>query len=246
MEEEKNKTLNIGSSEEKVTEEKPNKPLAVQKTENKPVVDDVNIVNEVIVKNALKTDMVKDVIDLASTKKALENGKTVQKLVDEKTAELINDATAKKIKAETDRIKEEVAKVKQEAEKEIAELDKIKSKLLGEVDELKARTDKAQEFFEANKSVLKCIGIKERLSLRAMQILMVPAGIVFALFSILLLPFTLLGYGLSEFMDIIDLVCGKVAKGGWKVALTIIVAIVIGALLVGVYFVITKWLVEIF
>ena len=205
-----------------------------------------DMVSDVIRETAKDTRDVKEMINLAATQKALENETTVKKIVEEKTDELLNDAEAKKVKAITDRVREEVLKVKQEEEQAIAELRKNKSILEGEIEELKRQTDKAQAFFDANKSILKCIGVKQRLSLRAMQWLMIPAGIVFTLFSILLLPFSLLGFGIEGFIDIIESICGKFAKGGWKIVGTIVVSLIIGALLVGIYYVCTRWVVTLF
>lgn len=201
-----------------------------------------NTVNSVIIQNAQKSNDVKNVIDLAATSKALENDKTVEKIIDEKTKELISDAEKKKIESETLKIQKEAEKVKQEQNKEIAELEKVKNKLYGEVANLQAEDDKATAFFESNKSILKCIGVREKLSLKAMQWLMFPAGIIFALFQIVLLPFSLVGFAIECLINIVSAVCGKVAKGGVKIVLSILVTIVILALIFGVYYVCINWI----
>lgn len=199
-----------------------------------------NFIEESIVEAARKTTDIKQAIDLASTAKALEKDTTVAKLVDEKTDELIKDAEAKKIKAETDKIKEEVGRVRAQAEKELEELSKAKKRLEAEVEELQAQDDKAKAYFEANKSVLKTIGIREKLSLSAMQVLMFPAGVVFTLFQIILLPFSLIGFAIEQIMNIIDAVCGKVAKGGLKIILSILVVITVLGLVFGIYWLVTS------
>lgn len=212
-------------------------PIAVKE-------DDKNVnnaVNDIIIQNARQSTDVKNVIDLAATSKALQNEKTVDKIVKEKTDELITDAEKKKIEAETEKIRQEAEKVKQEKEKEIAALEKIKSKLEGEVANLKAEDDKANAFFEANKSILKCVGVREKLSLKAMQWLMVPAGIVFTIFQILLLPFSLIGFAIESLMTIVTAVCGKIAKGGWKIAMSILVTVVIVAMLAGIYYLVVHY-----
>lgn len=205
-----------------------------------PVPNVNDTVNDIIIRNAKDSKDVKGVIDLAATSKALQNEKTVDKIVDEKTKELITDAEKKKIEAETEKIRQEAEKVKQEKEKEIAELEKIKNRLEGEVANLKAEDDKASAFFESNKSILKCIGVREKLSLKAMQWLMVPAGIVFTIFQIILLPFSLVGFAIESLMTIVGAVCGKIAKNGWKIAMSIIVSAIIVAMLFGIYYLVAN------
>lgn len=228
------------------TKPQDNKSLAVTNNKLTDTNNNTTIVDDIIFKTAQESKQVKDVIDLAATSKALQDEKTVNKIVSEKTEELQRDAEAKKIKAETDKIKEEVEKVKQEMEKEIAELEKQKKTLEGEVDKLKALDDKATAYFNANKSILKCIGVREKLSLKAMQWLMVPAGIVFAIFQIILLPFSLLGFGIEQIMNIVETVCGKIAKGGWKVVLSILVTVLILALVGFIYYAVVNWAGNIF
>lgn len=203
--------------------------------------DDRDMVDSAIQTKAKEIKDVKEVIDLAATSKALQNEKTVDKIVSEKTEELYRDAEAKKIKAETDKIKEEVLKVKQQAEKEIAELEKTKSVLEGQVEELKAIDNKAQAFFDANKSILRCVGIREKLSLKAMQVWIYPASVIFAIFQVLLMPFSLLGFMIEQLMNIVEGVCGKIAKGGWKIVATILVTVVILGLVAGIYYLVINF-----
>ena len=194
------------------------------------------MVNSMIYKSANSAADVKDVINLAATKKALEDENTVKKIVSEKTEELQHDAEAKKVEAETSKIRRETEKVKQEMERELAALEKQKKELEAEVSKLRELDNKAQAYFDANKSILKCIGVREKLSLKAMQWLMIPASIVFTIFQILLLPFSLVGFGIESIMNIVDAVCGKIAKGGLKIALSVISLAVVLGLVGGIYY----------
>lgn len=210
-----------------------------QKTElqlEKPIITKETMVDHAIMNKAKQSENVKDILDLATTLDAIKKDETVDKLTAEKTEELINDAVAKKLKAEADKIKEEVAKIKQETEKEVTELEKSKRKLQAEIEELKSKTDKAAAFFEANKQILKCVGIREAVSLKAMQWLMVPAGIIYTIFQILLLPLTLLGFCIERIAELVGSVCGKIASNGWKIALSIIVIGAIIGLVTGLYY----------
>ena len=198
--------------------------------------DDKSLVEKAILDTAQKSTGVKDVIDLAATYSALQKQETVDKLVTEKTKELTSDAEAKKIKAETDRVREEVEKVKQEKEKQLAELEKSINAKQKELEELTAASNKAQQFYENNKVVLKCVGVTSPLSLKAMQWLMIPAGVLFALFQIILLPFHLVGFIVEALITIVESICGKIAGGGWKIVATIVTAGVIIGLVFGIYY----------
>lgn len=200
-----------------------------------------NIVSDIIIKSAKESNKVKDVIDLAATSKALEKKETVDKIVEEKTKELISDAEKKKIESETERIRQEADKVKKEEEKQIAELSKIKNTLLGEIENLRAEEDKAIAYFNSNKSILRCVGIREPLSLKSMTFWMYPASIIYAIFQVLLFPFTLVGFAVEQLINIIEAVCGKIAKGGIKIVVAIITGIVITGLIVGVYWLVTNY-----
>lgn len=210
-----------------------------------PAVDE-NIVTNIIVKTAQASNQVKDVIDLAATSKALEKKETVDKIVEEKTKELISDAEKKKIESETEKIRQEAEKVRKEEEKKIAELTKIKNTLSGEIDNLKAEDDKALAYFNANKSILRCVGVREKLSLKAMHFWMYPASFVYILFQIILFPFTLVGFAVEQLIGIVEAVCGKIAKGGWKIVVAIITAVIIVGLIAGIYYLVTHYAIKLF
>ena len=196
----------------------------------------IDIVSEKIKQNAAETTDVKQVIDLASTKQAISNESTVKKLVDEKTEELVNDAVRKKVEAETDKIRKEVEKVRAEADKEIAELEKSIANKKAEYEELVAQDRKATAYYDAHKSILRCIGIREKLSLSAMKKWLVPANIVYFLFQVILLPLTLIGFGLEQIIGLVGTLASKISSNGWKIAVSIIAIVIIVALLFAVYF----------
>lgn len=203
----------------------------------KPANSD-EMVKSAIYDAARSQNNVKAVIDLAATGKALENASTVEKLVKEKTAELTTDAEARRIASETEKIRQEVEKVKQEAEKELAELRKQRDALEAECEKLKKLNDKAAEFFNANKSILRCIGVREKHSLGVMQFLMVPATFVFILFQFLLLPLTLTGFIIEQVTAIVGSVCGSISKNGVKIITAVICVALLAALVFGVYWIV--------
>lgn len=223
--------------------------VTIKPTEQKsvaPVITDDNMVKNAIIEKAKTQNDVKAVIDLAATSKALENEDTVKKLVKEKTDELNADAEAKRIKSETDKVREEVEKVKQEAEKEIAQIKKEKDALEADVERLKKLDDKAQAFFDANKSILRCVGVREKLSLKVMIMLMVPATILFCIFQVLLLPLSLIGFIIESVTGIVGSICGSISKNGWKIAIAIVSVALIAALVVGIYWLVATYAVKAF
>ena len=70
-----------------------------------PAPKQSDMVSEVIANKARETDDVKATIDLLSTREALKRDGTVDTLVSEKTEELKNDAMAKRVEAETAKIR---------------------------------------------------------------------------------------------------------------------------------------------
>ena len=182
-----------------------------------PAPKQPDMVSEVIANKARETDDVKATIDLLSTREALKRDGTVDTLVSEKTEELKNDAMAKRVEAETAKIAKEVQKVKQESEKEIAELAKTKNR------------DKAAAYYEANKDILKCAGITTKKTLSVMKFWMYPASMIFIIIQIIKLPITICGALLGGIIDIVGDVCNSVKNN----AIRIIVAIVVIALLAG-------------
>ena len=183
-----------------------------------------------------QTDNVKTAIDLLATKTALEQDGTVQKLVEEKTFELKNDAEAKRIKAETDKVAEEIEKVKKEKQKEIEEYDKIITLKQKEVEKLKADSDKAQAFFDSNKEILSYVGVRNKKSLSAMQWIMIPATIIFIIVQILLFPVTFVGKTLEALIDIVGGICNSIKNNAVKIIVTIAVLLLIGAVVFIAYF----------
>lgn len=242
MEENKKIEQLIEEREMQKQEQKQNKELVKSEQTDTDIITKDNIVETAILNKARRQESVKEVLDLATTLEAIKQDETIEKLTAEKTEELISDAVAKKLKAETDKIKEEVAKIQQEAEKEVSELTKSKRRLQAEVEELKSKTDKAEAFFNSNKPILRCVGIREAVSLRAMQWLMVPAGFIYAIFQVLLLPLTLLGFLIEIITEIVGAVCGRITKNGLKIVLSIVVVGLILGMIVGIYYLGTTYI----
>lgn len=203
------------------------------KTDNVPAIKSANTeVNDLLMAQVRKTDNVKIAIDLATTKSALEQEGTVETLVSEKTNELKNDAQAKRIEAETHKIEEETKRVIAERTKEIEEYDKVITTKRKEVEQLKAESDKAEAYFEANKDILKYIGVRSKKSLRVMNALMVPAIIIFLVIQFLLLPLTFAGVVLENVVNIVGLICESIKNSAVKIVVGIlVVCISVGLLL---------------
>lgn len=195
-----------------------------------------NIVGAIISQKAKETTSVKDTIDLLATDTALKQNGTVDKIVAEKTEELKNDAEAKRIQAEKEKIKQEVDKVKQEGERQIAELEKEKNRLTAEVEQMAKETDKANAYFNANKDILKCVGIHTPKTLRVMQGWMYPATIIFAILQVIKLPITICGALFEGIIDIVGGVCGAVKGNALKIVVSVIVILLIAGAILGTIF----------
>lgn len=184
-------------------------------------------INSLLDKKVEQTSDVKSAIDILATKTALEQEETLNKVVSEKQEELRNDAEAKRVQAETERITKEVERVKQEKEKQLAELDKVISAKRKEVEQLKAESDKSQAFFDNNKDIMRYIGIREKKSIRTMQVLMAPATVIFIIVQVLLFPITLIGLLLETIVNILGGICGAIKNNALKIIITILVIILL-------------------
>lgn len=204
------------------------------KTDNLPAK--IESVNDLLDNKVKQTDNVKTAIDILATRTALEQEATVQKIVEEKTAELKNDAEAKRVKAETDRVKEEIDKVKAEKLKEIEEFDKIIAIKQKEVEKLKAESDKAQAFYDSNREILSYIGIRNKKTLKVMQILMYPATLLFMIVQILLFPITVVGKTAETLIEIIGGICGTIKNNALKIIVSILVILLIIAVVFIAYY----------
>lgn len=197
------------------------------------VVSDVKSILDDKVK---RTDDVKTAIDLLSTKTALEQEGTVEKLVSEKSEELRNDAEAKRVKSETERINEEILRVKAEKQKEIEEYEKTITAKKKEVEQLNAESDKAKAFFDSNSEILKYIGVRNKKSLRTMQCLMVPATVIFCIVQVLLFPLTLSGVVIESFVSIIGAIGEKIKNNAWRIVISVLVVLLVCALIILAYY----------
>ena len=184
---------------------------------------------------AQEADDVKTAINLLATREALRQEENVDKLINEKAEELRNDAEAKRVKAEAERINEEAKKVVAEKEKQLEEFDKQISARQKEVEELRAESDKAQAFFEANAEILKYIGVRTKKSLGVMKSLMAPATLLFTIVRILLFPITLCGVIIEALIDIVGSVCGEIKHNALKMIISVGLIVLIVGVLVAVY-----------
>lgn len=200
-----------------------------------PVIPPKKDVTDIIDKQVSNTTDVKSAIDLLATKTALQQADTVEKIVTEKSNELKNDAEKRRLEAETHKIEEEVKRVKAEKEKQIEELDKTIATKQKQVEELKADSDKALEYFNQNKEILKYIGIRSAKTLKVMQFWIYPASIIFAIVQILLLPLTFVGVVIEAVISIVGSICGELKSNGLKIIIATIVVVLLVAILVLVY-----------
>lgn len=198
--------------------------------------DDAKI-SILIDEKAKTSDNVKDVIDLLATKTALGQQGTVEKIVDEKSEELRNDAESKRVKAETERVNEEVKKVLAEKEKQIAEYDKQITAKQKEIEELKARADEEDAYFERNKEILKYLNVRSKKSLKTMQFLMIPSTFVFFIVQVLLFPITFCGLIIESIVNILGGVCGSIKNNAFRIIIAILVlSLLVGAFVLVYYF----------
>lgn len=193
-------------------------------------------INNLLEKKVEQENNVKNAIDILTTKTALEQKGTIEKLVTEKTEELKNDAEAKRVKSETDRINEETARAIAEKKKIVEEYDKIILAKQKEVEELRTDSDKAQAFFEANSEILKYIGVRSKKSLGIMKALMFVAIPVFCIVQILLFPLTFSGVILETFVNILGGICGAIKNNALKITISILVVLLICAVVFFAYF----------
>ena len=201
-----------------------------------PVIPPKKDVVDIIDRQVSTTNDVKSAIDLVATKTALQQADTVNKIVTEKSNELKNDAEKRRLEAETRKIEEEVKRVKAEKEKQIEELDKTIATKQKQVEELKADSDKAVEYCNQNKEILKYIGIRSAKTLKVMQFWIYPASIIFAVVQILLLPLTFVGVVIEAVISIVGSICGELKSNGLKIIIATIVVVLLVAILVLVYF----------
>lgn len=197
--------------------------------------EEVKDVDALLTDKLNKTEDVKAAIDILATKTALTKTGVVDKVVEEKAEELRNDAEAKRLIAEQERILQERNKELAEKERQIAEFDRVISQKEKEVEAMKRDSDKAQAFFDANKEILKYIGIRNKKSLGAMKTLMYPASILFAIVQILMLPITFCGVIIEGIIGIVGSICGEIKNNAWKIVLSIFVILVVVAIFVLVY-----------
>lgn len=204
--------------------------------------DQTKSITENVINAQKDTPMtLKEAIDLEATKTALEQEENVKMIVQTKGQELLNDAQAKRVEAETARIKKEEEKIQQERQKEIANYQKEIDVLKKQADQLKAESDKAQQFFDNHKSILKCIGVREKLGLKAMQWWLVPASVIYGIFQILLLPVTICGFLVEQVINILSAICDKLKNSAVRIIISILVVLFVATVVVGCYWLIAHY-----
>ena len=211
---------------------------------NAPVDTEKSIVDNVIEAQTKSPMSIKQAIDYETTKTALKQEGTVEKLVTEKTEELKNDAEAKRISAEAQRIEEETKRAIKEHEKIIAEYNKEIEAKKKEVEELKAESDKAKAYFDANKEILKYIGVRNAKSLNVMKTLMFPASLIFAIVQILLLPLTFAGVTIESIVNIVGGICGSIKNNAIKIICSVGIILLIGVAVFGCYWLFAHYVIK--
>lgn len=189
----------------------------------------VSAVEQMIRNEVGQAKTVDEAVELMVTHEALSDQETLDKIVEEKGAEQKNKYEAKRISAE-------VEKLEQEKRKQLAELDKTISAKQKEVEELQAESDKAQKFFEANKDILSCVGVRSKKTLKVMYGLMIPALIIFLIIQVIALPLTIGGKIIEMVVEIIAGICGAIASGALKIIIAILIALLLGGIVFCVYY----------
>ena len=216
-------------------EEKEKMELAEKvNTFNIPINKSNSITDNVIDAQTKNPMTVKEAIDLEATKTALKQKENVQMIVDTKGQELFQDAQTKLTEAETKRIESEKQKELAYHQKEIETLEK-------QAKQLEAENDKAKQFFDNHKAILKCIGIREKLGLKAMQWWLVPASVIYGIFQILLLPVTICGFLIEQVINILSAICEKMKNSAIKIIISILVIVFVTAVVVGCYWLIAHY-----
>lgn len=193
-------------------------------------------VQNLLDKKMSSTENAKEAIDILATAEALKRDDIANKLVSHKQTELETDAEAKVVRAEADKIAVETKKVQAEKDKQVAQLDKDILTRQKEVERLKADSNKADQFFESNKDLLRYVGCRSKKTIGVMRFLIVPSIIIFIAVQILLLPITFCGLIIENIVRVVGDVCGAIKQNGWKIVASIFIVLLISAVLVAVYF----------
>lgn len=166
----------------------------------------------------------KQFIDNLATKHALSDASIFGKLVEEKGRELQIDAQTKSTKADAGLLSAHSEKIDEEARK----LDKEKKR--------------SEAFYEANKAVLRIIGIREPLGYRTMLVFYGIGLPLYILFSVVIsFPVAIIKFFIDVIVDTVGDISKKVASTFLKVTTGILSIGIAAAIIVGFVF-LFRWI----
>lgn len=178
-------------------------------------------------------------LDSALTIMALKQEETVNNLVGKKGDEMNLNADAKIIEAELRKQRAEAQRAIDQLNNDISFRKNENERLKVESEKLNAEINRAESFYEANKEILKIIGVKKAHGYRTMCVLIVIAMIFYIPISaILFIPFSIVEYIIMFFIDIIGEISKRVATNGLKVLFGILSTALTGGMLFGIYWII--------
>lgn len=199
-----------------------------------------NIFRSAIAHAAVKSETVKDSLDLGITAVTVAQKEVMEELVGHKEDELIADARAKAIASETAKIREEVEKAKKRGELELSELQNSINKLKQEKAELDAETNKCEAYFGAHPE-LKYVGKRKPSTMKSMKFWIIPAGIIEFLLLVVFFPVTLVGCLFEKIIEIANAVAEEITHKKWKIVLATLTIIIVVALVSLVYYAFAYW-----
>lgn len=210
---------------------------ALVKTDN--FKDEKELIGEAVKQAGQQAVTLKDVIDVGVTGEALKKEGVLDELTDKKEQELKEDALAKVIASEAERIKRETDRLTEEGKKQLQELRNQIEQAEAEKQQLEKQASKEQAYFNSHKAVLKYAGCREAMSMRYMQTMSAIGFVVMCIVKLLFAPLLLIGLFLETLMDIIGGVTGAIKANATKIIVSILLAIVIGGVCFGAYYGIT-------
>lgn len=198
--------------------------------------DENEMMSEAVSQAGRQAMTLKDVVDVGVTGKALQKEGVLDELTAKKEQELKEDALAKVIASESERIKRETNKLTEEGKKQLAELENQINQAKAEKEKLEKEADKCNAYFNSHKSVLKYAGCKEAMSLQYMQTMAVIGFVIMCIVKIIFAPLILVGLFIELLMDIIGGVTGSIKANAWKIVVTILLFLFIVGVVIGAYY----------
>jgi len=201
-------------------------PVENQQVSNPPAIssgdaEDIkkNLLNNIVTNmNITEKNNFENVIDNLSSLAVLSNKEEAEKIAHKKAEEIGHKTDAKVISAEAEKAEAERKLIQAEAEK------------------LEGSTNKARAFYNANKSVLRIIGIREELGFKTMNILYIIALPLYLLAAVLIsFPISIAKFFVELVIDIIGDISKKISSNFLKVAAGIISIGISGGIIFGLY-----------